>query len=122
MTQSHSVKRIAQAAAVLLLACTTIVRADGCAGGMDATGNECSDEQPALSLGAAVRGLSNPAPNPGKAELRIRLAKRTETLAEKRLVEAKLRQGEAAAAVTSAELSLIAARKAVVDAQFAPRL
>jgi hypothetical protein len=107
-------KRIAQAAAVLLLTCSTMVRADNCSDGMNATGNQCSDEQ-------SERGLSNAARSTFKASRiaasRVVYAQRAERIAQTRLAEAKLRQDEAAAAVKIAEANLVAARKAVADAQ-----
>ena len=114
MKHAHSVKRIAQAAAVLLLTYSALIRADNCAGGMDVTGNECSGHQSAPSL-------SNAAPSPSKADTRILFTKRAEALAQRRLAEAKVRQSEATAAVTKAEVALTDSRKAVADAQYGVR-
>jgi len=107
-------KRIAQAVAVLLLTYSTMAGADNCAGGMDATGNECSAEQSAGTPSNAAPSVSKV---PHIAASRIAFVKREERIAQTRLAEAKLRQGEAAAAVKIAEANLVAARKAVADAQ-----
>ena len=114
MMHGHSIKRVALAAAVLLLTYSTMLRADKCARGMNANGNECSDEE-------SERRASNAAPSASKvsriAVSRILFVKRRESIAQTRLAEAKLRQGEADAAVKIAEANLVAARKAVADAQ-----
>jgi len=85
-----------------------------CAGGMDATGNECNDQRSAVSV-------SNAAPSHSKADARILFTKRAEVLAQRRFAEAKVSEGDAIAAVRIAEANLIAARKAVADAQYATR-
>ena len=64
---------------------------------------------------------SNALFGPAKADARVASAKQAETLAQKELADAKLRQGEAVAAVKIAETRLIAARKASADAAYAPR-
>ena len=114
MMHGHSIKRVALAAAVLLLTYSTMVRADNCARGTNANGNACSDEE-------SQRNLSDAAPSASKvsriAVSRILFVKRRESIAQTRLAEAKLRQGEADAAVKIAEANLVAARKAVADAQ-----
>jgi hypothetical protein len=115
---AHPMKRITQGAAVLLLSYSTMVRADDCTGGMDATCNECRDEQSERSLRNAAPGANKVART---AVSRIVFVNRAERIAQTRLAEAKLRQGEAAAAVNIAEANLVAARKAVADAQYAPR-
>ena len=112
MMHGHSMMPIAQAAAVLLLTYGTMVRADNCAGGTDITGNECSGEQSARSLGNATS-------SPTKAS-RMVFVKREESIAQTRLTEAKLRQRDATTAVKVAEAHLIAARKAVAYAEHTP--
>jgi len=117
----RSVKRIAQAAAVVLLTCSARARANDCAGGMDASGNDCNDERSVPSLGIAT-------PSPIKARLsasnsdkRIVFAKRSATHAQTRLDLAKQRQSEVNADVKIAEASLNAAHKAVTEAENAAR-
>ena len=123
----YSVKRIAQAAAVLLLTYSALIRADNCAGGMDVTGNDCNPAQSAPSLSNAAPSLSNTAPSlsnarsPSKGDTRILFAKRAETVAQSRLAAAKIRQDEAAATVKIAEAALLVSRKAVADAQYRTR-
>ena len=103
---------LASVAAVLLLGCSSVARADNCAGGTDATGNDCNGE-------AAVRGLSEEASHllylQGQAalwELRVDRARQRllNTTAEVKAAEAELRASEAD--LKAARVALSAAHKA----------
>ena len=113
MMHGHSMKSIAQAAAILLLTYGTVARADSCAGGADVTGNECSGEQ-------STRSFGNATSSPIEAS-RMVFVKREESIAQSKLAEAKVRERDATAAVKIAEANLIAAQKAVAYAEHAPR-
>lgn len=121
MMYIRAMKWIAPVAAALLLTCSTIVRAENCAGGEDDTGNECNSEQSVPDLSNAAPGLSYAAPSLSKADTRILSAKQAETLAQTRVAQAKQRESEARADRKIAEANLIAARKAVIDAQYVSR-
>lgn len=103
MSHVHLVIRIAQAGAVLLLACSAPARASDCAGGMDATGNACNGAEATRSIGA---------PDANRLYL-----KGAAMMAELRAVQARQRQSEADAEVKQTEASLKAAQKALSDAE-----
>ena len=82
-------KRFAQVAVVALLTCSAVARADNCAGGADATGNDCSGAQ-------AVPGLSD-------AESHLLHLRGQAAIAELRAARAKQRLIDAAAALNAAD-------------------
>jgi hypothetical protein len=92
MYQIDCRKRFAQVAVVALLTCSTVARAENCAGGADATGNDCSGAQ-------AVPGLSD-------AESHLVYLRGQAALAELRAARAKQRQIDAAAALKAAEAAV----------------
>ena len=55
MYQIDCRKRFAQVAVVALLTCSAVARANDCAGGSDATGNDCSGAQAVPGLGQRIR-------------------------------------------------------------------
>lgn len=57
MYQIDCRKRFAQVAVVALLTCSAVARADSCAGGADATGNDCSGAQAVPGLNEAESHL-----------------------------------------------------------------
>ena len=85
-------KRFAQVAVVALLTCSAVARADNCAGGADATGNDCSGAQ-------AVPGLS-------EAESHLLYLKGATAMASLRLERAKQRLIDAAAALNAADAAV----------------
>ena len=85
-------KRFAQVAVVALLTCSAVARADNCAGGADATGNDCSGAQ-------AVPGLS-------EAESHLLYLKGATAMASLRLERAKQRLIDAAAALKAADAAV----------------
>jgi hypothetical protein len=85
-------KRFAQVAVVALLTCSAVARADNCAGGADATGNDCSGAQ-------AVPGLS-------QAESDLLYLRGQAAIAELRAARAKQRLIDAAAALKAADAAV----------------
>jgi len=85
-------KRFAQVAVVALLTCSAVARADNCAGGADATGNDCSGAQ-------AVPGLSD-------AESHLLHLRGQAAIAELRAARAKQRLIDAAAALNAADAAV----------------
>ena len=92
MYQIDCRKRFAQVAVVALLTCSAVARADNCAGGADATGNDCSGAQ-------AVSGLS-------EAESHLLYLRGQAALAELRATRAKQRLIDAAAALKAADAAV----------------
>ena len=92
MYQIDCRKRFAQVAVVALLTCSAVARADNCAGGADATGNDCSGAQ-------AVPGLS-------EAESHLLYLRGQAALAELRAARAKQRLIDAAAALNAADAAV----------------
>ncbi len=97
-------KWCAQVAVVALLSCSTVARADNCAGGTDETGNDCTGVQAGLSEAEShllyLRGQA------AFAELRAARAKQ-------RLIDAAAAQKAAEAAVKSADAELKTTRMAL---------
>jgi len=85
---------LASGAAVVLLTCSAFARADNCAGGADATGNDCTGGQ-AMS----VRELS-------EADSHLLYLRGQAALAELRAARAKQRMLDAAAKVKAEEAEL----------------
>lgn len=98
-------KRFAQVAVVALLTCSAVARADNCAGGADATGNDCSGEQ-------AERGRS-------EAESNLLYLQGREALAELRAARAKQRLIDGAAALKAAEAEVKSAEADLKTARMA---
>ena len=92
MYQIDCRKRFAQVAVVALLTCSAVARADNCAGGADATGNDCSGAQ-------AVPGLSD-------AESHLLQLRGQAAIAELRAARAKQRLIDAAAALNAADAAV----------------
>ena len=92
MYQIDCRKRFAQVAVVALLTCSAVARAGNCAGGADATGNDCSGAQ-------EVSGLS-------EAESHLLYLRGQAALAELRTTRAKQRLIEAAAALKAADAAV----------------
>ena len=92
MYQIDCRKRFAQVAVVALLTCSAVARANDCAGGSDATGNDCSGAQ-------AVPGLS-------EAESHLLYLKGATAMASLRLERAKQRLIDAAAALKAADAAV----------------
>ena len=92
MYQIDCRKRFAQVAVVALLTCSAVARADNCAGGADATGNDCSGAQ-------AVPGLSD-------AESHLLHLRGQAAIAELRAARAKQRLIDAAAALNAADAAV----------------
>jgi len=82
-------KVLAQLAVVALLTCSVVARANDCAGGADATGNDCTGEQVAPGL--------------GQAESHLMYVQGQAVLAELRVAQAKQRLIDDAVALKSAE-------------------
>ena len=87
MDQIDYRKRFAQVVIVALLTCSAVAHAHDCAGGADATGNDCTGEQAGLS----------------EAESHLLYLRGQAALAELRAVRAKQRLIDRAAAVKAAE-------------------
>jgi len=85
---------LASGAAVVLLACSAFARADNCAGGADATGNDCTGGQ-AMS----VRELS-------EADSHLLYLRGQAAIGELRAARAKQRQIDAATALKAADLAV----------------
>ena len=98
-------KRFAQVAVVALLTCSAVARAHDCAGGADATGNDCTGEQ-------AVRGLSD-------AESHSLYLQGQAAFAELRAARAKQQLIDAAAALKAAEAAVKSADAEVKTARLA---
>jgi len=92
MYQIDCRKRFAQVAVVALLTCSAVARADNCAGGADATGNDCSGAQ-------AVPGLS-------EADSHLVYLRGQAAFAELRAARAKQRLIDAAAALKAADAAV----------------
>jgi hypothetical protein len=98
-------KRFAQVAVVALLTCSAVAHAQNCAGGADATGNECSGAQ-------AVPGLSD-------AESHLLYLRGQTALAELRTARAKQRLIEAATALKAADAAVKSEEAELKTAQIA---
>jgi len=92
MYQIDCRKRFAQVAVVALLTCSAVARANDCAGGSDATGNDCSGAQ-------AVPGL-------GQADSHLLYLKGATAMASLRLERAKQRLIDAGAALKAADAAV----------------
>jgi len=92
MYQLDCRKRFAQVAVVALLTCNAVARAENCAGGADATGNDCSGAQ-------AVPALS-------EAESHLLYLRGQAAIGELRAARAKQRQIDAATALKAADLAV----------------
>ena len=92
-------KRFAQVAVVALLTCSAVARADNCAGGADATGNDCSGAQAGSAFSEAESHLLYLRGQAALAELRA-------TRAKQRMLDAaaKVKAEEAELKITEAEL------------------
>jgi hypothetical protein len=101
MIQRLSVKRIAQTAAVVLFTCSALAHATDCAGGADASGNDCNGGAATLS----------------EADTRMLYLRGAVTAGELAMIRAKERQSTANVGVTAAETNLKSARKALRDAE-----
>ena len=99
-------KRFAQVAVVALLTCSAVARANDCAGGSDATGNDCSGAQAVPGLSQAESDLLYLRGQAAIAELRAARAKQ-------RLIDAAAALKTADAAVKSEEAELKTARMAL---------
>jgi hypothetical protein len=99
-------KRFAQVAVVALLTCGGVTRAHDCAGGADATGNDCTGEQ-------AVRGLSEGESHSLYLQGQAAFAELRAARAKQHLIEAAAELKAAEAAVKSAEAEVKAARMAL---------
>jgi hypothetical protein len=106
MNSIDSRKRFAQVAFVALLSCSAVAAAHDCAGGADATGNECSGDQIGSGLSEANSHSVYLQGQMAFAELRAARAKQ-------RLVDAAAGLRAAEVAVKSAEVELKTARMAV---------
>ena len=106
MYQIDCRKRIAQVAVVALLTCSAVARADNCAGGADATGNDCSGAQAGSAFSEAESHLLYLRGQAAIAELRAARAKQ-------RLIDAAAALKAADAAVKSEEAELKTARMAL---------
>lgn len=106
MSQKHSRKWLVQVGVVALLACSSLARADSCAGGADATGNDCTGQQAALAASEAQSHSLYLQGQAALAELRV-------TRAKQRLMEATAALKSAEAAVRSEEAELKTARMAM---------
>lgn len=104
-------KRFAQVAAVALLTCSAVARADNCAGGTDATGNECNGKQVVRELSEAESHLLYLQGQAALAELRAARAKQrlTDGTADVKAEEASLKTAEAE--LKTARMALSAAEK-----------
>ena len=100
-------KGLVRAAAVMSFAFGVDVYALDCAGGADATGNDCTGVQATNSV--------------SQADSRLLSLQGAAAMASLRLEQAKQRQGAAANAVKYAEADLRAARKALSEAEKAGR-
>ena len=106
MYQIDCRKRFAQVAVVALLTCSAVARADNCAGGADATGNDCSGAHAVPGLSDAESHLLHLRGQAAIAELRAARAKQ-------RLIDAAAALKTADAAVKSEEAELKTARMAL---------
>ena len=103
-------KRFAQVAVVALLTFSSVAGADNCAGGADATGNDCSGAQAEPVLSAAESHLLYLQGQAALAELRAARAKQ-------RLIDTAAALKAAEAAVKSEEAQLKAARMALLASE-----
>ena len=99
-------KRFAQVAVVALLTCSAVARADNCAGGADATGNDCSGAQAGSAFSEAESHLLYLRGQAAIGELRAARAKQ-------RLIDAAAALNAADAAVKLEEAELKTARTAL---------
>ena len=106
MYQIDCRKRFAQVAVVALLTCSAVARADNCAGGADATGNDCSGAQAGPAFSEAESHLLYLRGQAAIAELRAARAKQ-------RLIDAAAALNAADAAVKLEEAELKTARMAL---------
>jgi hypothetical protein len=97
-------KRFAQVAVVAVLTCSAVAGANDCAGGADATGNDCTGEQ-------AVRG--------SEAESHSLYLQGQTAFAELRAARAKQRLVDAAAALRAAEAGVKSAEAELKTARMA---
>jgi hypothetical protein len=103
-------KRFGQVAVVALLTCSAVAGAHDCAGGADATGNDCTGEQAASGLSETESHSLYLQGQTAFAELRAARAKQ-------RLIDAAAALRTAEAAVKSAEAELKTARVAFKAAE-----
>ena len=108
--RSALTRHLASVAAVLLLGCSTIARADNCAGGTDATGNDCNGE-------AAVRGLTGEASHRLYLQGQAALWELRVDRARQRLLNGTAEVKAAEAELKTSEADLKAARVALTVAQ-----
>ena len=106
MYQIDCRKRFAQVAVVALLTCSGVALAHDCAGGADATGNDCSGEQ-------AVRGLSEAESHSLYLQGQAAFAELRAARAKQRMIDAAAELKGAEAAVKSAEAEAKTARMAL---------
>ena len=106
MYQIDCRKRFAQVAVVALLTCSAVASAGNCAGGTDATGNDCSGAQAVPGLSDAESHLLHLRGQAAIAELRAARAKQ-------RLIDAAAALNAADAAVKLEEAELTTARMAL---------
>ena len=99
-------RRFVQVAVVALLTCGAVARAHDCAGGADATGNDCTGEQ-------AVHGLGEAESHSLYLQGQAALAELRATRAKQRLIDAASALKAAEAAVKSADAELKTARMAL---------
>ena len=104
-------KRFSQIAAVALLTCCAVARADNCAGGIDATGNDCNGKQAVREASEAESHLLYLQGQAALAELRTARAKQrlTDGTADVKAGQAALKNAEAE--LKTARLALSAAEK-----------
>ena len=111
MGQVNCRKWLVKVGVVALLACSGVARADSCAGGTDATGNDCTGQQAAPGLSEAQSHALYLQGQAALAELRLARAKQ-------RLMETAAAFKAAEAAVKDEEAELKTARMAMqVDEQ-----
>jgi len=108
MTSIVCGKKLVQLAGIVLLTCSGQVRANECAEGMDATGNDCNGEQ-------SARGIS-------QADERLLYLKGAATMAALRSMQAIQRQNDSNADAKKADVELKAAVRALNEAEKAARL
>ena len=106
MSQIDCRKRFAQVAVVALLTCSAVASAGNCAGGTDATGNDCSGAQAVSGVSEAESHLVYLRGQAAIAELRSARAKQ-------RVIDADAALKMAHAAAKSEEADLKTARMAL---------
>jgi hypothetical protein len=108
--QAPLARLLASGAAVVLLACSAIARADNCAGGTDASGNECNGAQTVRVLTEEASHLVYLQGQAALWELRVHRAKQ-------RLLNGAAEVKAAETELKAAEADLEAARTALSVAQ-----